>query len=113
MVLLVAVNIARFSWVGIIHYFGAAEAGSTEWSEITNSFDAYNVAVSAEVDDDYDAYVHWAKLEVPKTEDAKVALRARLARRFPVDEFNLWRSILDPKNILANAAVDEIFGVPN
>ena len=58
----------------------------------------------------YDAVDHWAKTEplylVP--EDLE-RIRRRVAKRYPVEQFNAARRKLDPKNILSNDLIDALF----
>ena len=60
----------------------------------------------------YGAVVHWAKVELPDSEAAQDGLRARLAKRLPVAEFNALRRELDPHNIMANELIDGVLGKP-
>jgi hypothetical protein len=60
----------------------------------------------------YGASWHWAKLEVPGGEAELQDVRARLAQRFPVARLNELRAVYDPKNILANRAVDALLPRP-
>lgn len=55
----------------------------------------------------YGATEHWAKIEAHQLDPGAAA--ARLAARFPVDQFNAARAQLDPKNILSNDVVDVLF----
>ncbi len=57
----------------------------------------------------FGAVWHWAKLEPPTSEAELRAVRARLAARFPVQQYNSYRALLDPKNVLANEWLDKIF----
>jgi hypothetical protein len=60
----------------------------------------------------YNAAWHWAKLEVPDSEAELQDIRARLAARYPVARLNELRAVYDPKNILANSAVDAVLPRP-
>jgi L-galactono-1,4-lactone dehydrogenase len=58
----------------------------------------------------FDCVEHWAKLEMPRSEQEARDIQARLRKRYPVDEFNAVRHFLDPKNIMANEHIDAVFG---
>lgn len=60
--------------------------------------------------DRYGLQQHWAKIEVPTDPAAISMLRKRLATRFPVELFNDFRRILDPKGIMSNRFIDALFG---
>ena len=58
----------------------------------------------------YKAVDHWAKIEVVDlTPEDKSLVRKRLAERYPVTNFNAARRRLDPKNILSNHIIDDLF----
>jgi L-galactono-1,4-lactone dehydrogenase len=99
-----------YSWVGIIMYLCSEDEQIR--TQITQAFKEYTDRVGTQLETEFDAFHHWAKIEVPTTAAEREEVRARLARRLPVAEFNALRKELDPKNILANSMVDEIFGVP-
>ncbi|KAK9069255.1 hypothetical protein SSX86_013371 [Deinandra increscens subsp. villosa] len=96
-----------FSWVGIIMYLPTTDA--RERKQITEEFFHYRHLTQARFWDQYSAYEHWAKIEVPKDKDEVAALQARLRKRFPVDAFNKARSELDPNRILSNAMLEKMF----
>ncbi|KAL0453184.1 UNVERIFIED_CONTAM: L-galactono-1,4-lactone dehydrogenase, mitochondrial [Sesamum latifolium] len=87
-----------FSWVGIIMYLPTMDARQRK--QITEEFFHYRHLTQAHLWDQYSAYEHWAKIEVPKDKDELAALQARLRKRFPVDAYNEARNELDPSHIL-------------
>jgi L-galactono-1,4-lactone dehydrogenase len=95
------------SWVGIIMYL--CDTDDQVRKNITQAFQAYRGHVAQELDDRYNAFVHWAKLEVPDDVETLASLRLRLHKRFPVEDFNAARTRLDPKGILSNAFVETLF----
>ncbi|EXB93993.1 L-galactono-1,4-lactone dehydrogenase [Morus notabilis] len=96
-----------FSWVGIIMYLPTSDARQRK--EITDEFFHYRHMTQTELWDQYSAYEHWAKIEVPKEKEELAALQARLRRRFPVDAYNKARKELDPHGILSNNKLDKLF----
>eukprot|EP00798_Chlamydomonas_sp_ICE-L_P020691 gene20691-27490_t len=94
------------SWVGTIMYLPEeAEARA----KITESFRSYAGMVQDRVMPKYGAVWHWAKLEVPTSPCELKSVRAKLAARYPVKEYNAYRTLLDPRNILANEWLDALF----
>ena len=58
----------------------------------------------------FKAVDHWAKIEVVDlTPEDKTLVRRRIAERYPVKEFNAARLRLDPKGILSNHIIEDIF----
>ncbi|XP_047941581.1 L-galactono-1,4-lactone dehydrogenase, mitochondrial [Salvia hispanica] len=98
-----------FSWVGIIMYLPTTDA--RERKQITDEFFHYRRLTQAKLWDDYSAYEHWAKIEVPKDKDELAALQARLRKRFPVDAYNQARKELDPNHIFSNYMIEKLFPV--
>ncbi|KAJ4970718.1 hypothetical protein NE237_003817 [Protea cynaroides] len=116
-----------FSWVGIIMYLPTTDARQRK--EITEEFFSYRHLTQSRLWDEYSAYEHWAKIEVPKDKEEfaaqlkkrfpheavpkdkeeLAALQARLRKRFPVDEYNKVRRELDPNKILSNAKLEKLF----
>lgn len=92
-----------FSWVGIIMYLCTEDAHQRK--AITEAFARYRGIVARELDEPFEAYVHWAKLEVPAEAGERAALAQRLAARYPLDSFEAARRRLDPKGVLSNEAV--------
>jgi len=97
-----------FSWVGIIMYLPTSDARQRK--EITEEFFNYR-SLAQSLWDDYSAYEHWAKIEVPKDKDELAELQARLRKRFPVDAYNKARMELDPNKVLSNTKLEKLFPV--
>lgn len=100
-----------FSWVGIIMYLPTTDARQRK--DITDEFFHYRHLTQAELWDQYSAYEHWAKIEIPKDKKELEALQARLRKRFPVDAYNKARRELDPNIILSNNMLEKLFPVSN
>ncbi|KAL5546478.1 hypothetical protein UlMin_006165 [Ulmus minor] len=98
-----------FSWVGIIMYLPTTDPRQRK--EITEEFFHYRHLTQAQLWDQYSAYEHWAKIEVPKDKDELALLQARLRKRFPVDAYNKARKELDPNGILSNNKLEKLFPV--
>ncbi|KAK6124867.1 hypothetical protein DH2020_041401 [Rehmannia glutinosa] len=96
-----------FSWVGIIMYLPTMDARQRK--TITEEFFHYRHLTQANLWDQYSAYEHWAKIEVPKDKDELAALQARLRKRFPVDAYNQKRKELDPNRIFSNNMLEKLF----
>lgn len=96
-----------FSWVGIIMYLPTMDARQRK--EITEEFFHYRHLTQSRLWDQYSAYEHWAKIEVPKDKEELAALQARLRKRFPVDAYNKARRELDPNKILSNNKLEKLF----
>ncbi|KAL8493853.1 hypothetical protein ACS0TY_024861 [Phlomoides rotata] len=96
-----------FSWVGIIMYLPTTDARQRK--DITEEFFYYRRLTQEHLWDEFSAYEHWAKIEVPKDKDELAALQARLRKRFPVDAYNKARKELDPNRILSNNMLDKLF----
>eukprot|EP00904_Undaria_pinnatifida_P005032 jgi/Undpi1/1659/HiC_scaffold_11.g05049.m1 len=97
-----------FSWVGVIMYLPADDMDAR--NRVADAFLSYRDLCKASLWDRYDCVVHWAKLEKPRSEKEAKDTRARLQRRFPMAGFNSLRTLLDPKNIMANDHIDACFG---
>lgn len=98
-----------YCWVGIIMYLPTEDP--VVRSRIRDRFEAY-CAVEAARFPRFQAYSHWAKLEVPHEAGAAEEMRARLRQRYPIVAFNRARRELDPHGVLANEWVDNVFGNP-
>ncbi|KAA8518044.1 hypothetical protein F0562_015536 [Nyssa sinensis] len=98
---------AIFSWVGIIMYLPTMDARQRK--EITDEFFHYRHLTQTQLWDQYCAYEHWAKIEVPKDKEELAALQSRLRKRFPVDAYNKARRELDPNRILSNRMLEKLF----
>lgn len=96
-----------FSWVGIIMYLPTTDARQRK--QITEEFFHYRHLTQSRLWDQYSAYEHWAKIEVPKDKTELAALQARLRKRFPIDAFNKARMELDPNRILSNGMLEKMF----
>lgn len=77
---------------------------------LLQAFKQYASLVEKRLMPKYGATCHWAKLEVPESEAGLKAVRQRLAARYPVQEFNKRRAELDPRAILANDWLVQLFG---
>ncbi|GFP80863.1 l-galactono-1 4-lactone dehydrogenase mitochondrial [Phtheirospermum japonicum] len=96
-----------FSWVGIIMYLPTMDARQRK--TITEEFFHYRHLTQAKLWDQFSAYEHWAKIEVPKDKDELAALQARLRKRYPVDAYNQARKELDSNHILSNNMLEKLF----
>lgn len=96
-----------FSWVGIIMYLPTADPRQRK--QITDDFFHYRRLTQTQLWDQYSAYEHWAKIEVPKDQEELASLQARLRKRFPIDEYNKARGELDPNRILSNDMLEKLF----
>ena len=96
---------AVFSWVGIIMYLPSEDPAQR--AQITERFEKYRDLVAA-LRTKYTAWDHWAKIEVPHSEEAKARMQAQLAERYPVHDFQTARRTLDPKNVLGSTRVDAL-----
>lgn len=95
------------SWVGIIMYLSTED--SFERKAITNNFFVYRSLVANHLDEKYNAFVHWAKLEVPSNSHSLETLRKRIHHRFPIKRFNYYRQQLDPHSVLSNNFIHSLF----
>ncbi|GJM88036.1 hypothetical protein PR202_ga04054 [Eleusine coracana subsp. coracana] len=98
-----------FSLVDIIMYLRTSDAWQRK--EITEEFFSYRSVTQTSLSDQYSAYAHWAKIEVPKDKDELPELQARLRERFPVDAYNKALMELDPNKVLSNAKLEKLFPV--
>jgi len=76
---------------------------------ITTEFFRYRLAAQRQLWNNYSAYEHWAKIEVPDNEEELAWLHERLRKRFPVDLYNKARKELDPNQILSNDLLEKLF----
>lgn len=95
-----------FSWVGIIMYLPTTEEKQRE--AITERFFEYRKAAQQQLWESYEAHEHWAKIEVPKDENALKWVRERLQHRYPLDKFDRARQELDPKRVLVNDVISKL-----
>ncbi|GJN13821.1 hypothetical protein PR202_gb00567 [Eleusine coracana subsp. coracana] len=98
-----------FSLVGIIMYLRTSDARQRK--EITEEFFSYRSVTQTSLWDQYSAYEHWAKIEVPQDKDELPELQARMRERFPVDAYNKALMELDPNKVLSNAKLEKLFPV--
>lgn len=95
-----------FTWVGIIMYL---PSDPLKRKEVTDAFNRYSSSIDYLVDE-FGGVAHWAKIEAPAKnidyDDNLTRVRARLSKRYPLQQFNDYRSTLDPNNILANNAIE-------
>ena len=111
-----------FSWVGVIMYLPSGQ-NDAEKAKITAKFHEY-VELLQPLLQEYNASIHWAKLEVPvqdTPEDTSMIsrisykeklenLQNNLNKKYPVKEFNQYRDALDPHRILSNNWIETCFG---
>ena len=97
-----------FSWVGVIMYLTPSQDAAGRQA-ITQAFDEYVQALEP-LCEEYKAFPHWAKIEVPAQKERLEKMKARLAARYPLAAFNVVRKGFDPKGILGNKAVETLFG---
>jgi len=95
-----------FTWVGIIMYLPTQEKEQRD--AITQRFWDYNAHCRRKLWSKFGAHQHWAKIEIPDSVDELQWVRARLAERFPVAEFNAAKRKLDPKHVLGNHLIDTL-----
>ena len=95
------------SWVGIIMYLPTDEPAQR--AAITDKFwGQYNRMCRERLWPKYGCHQHWAKIELPETDEELAAMRTRLSKRFPLDELLAFKRTVDPKGILGNTLVDTI-----
>ena len=118
----------KFCWVGIIMYTPSGQS-QEQRENIRRAFVNYGKALEPLLLK-YKAQVHWAKLEPPLasdymhsassgshddgtvgqekdvTHDVR-AVRERIRRKYPVDDFKRVRKVLDPHGILSNSLVEK------
>jgi L-galactono-1,4-lactone dehydrogenase len=99
---------ARFSWVGVIMYLppGGDAAADAVRTRVAEGFQGFTGAWEAAMWDRYGCQEHWAKIDPAALDPARLdRSRARIRRRFPVEEFNAARARLDPKGVLSNGLI--------
>lgn len=77
---------------------------------ITNIFKGKYCPLMKQVGDKVSATSHWAKLELPSTDEGLSALRENIQANYPVVLINKARKIFDPKGILSNSLIEAAFG---
>lgn len=107
---------ALFTWVGIIMYMPTSQSVE-ERQRITEHFRKY-ASIMQQVGDKYGAFPHWAKIELPPSDDSvgdscelteTLKMRQMVRNKFDVDRFNKARLELDPKGILSNRLIETLF----
>lgn len=96
-----------FTWVGIIMYLPPSQT-TEQRDAIAARFREYCKLIDPLVKE-YNGYPHWAKIELPEKKDDLIKLKQYLRQKYPVDQFNEYRHIVDPNNILSNELVDSLF----
>lgn len=97
-------------WVGIINYLPSDDVDQR--NAITEMFTGTYSDLVRSVGRPMGVVSHWAKLEKPKSVSKAVDLKLLYQDRFPVTEFNRARALFDPKNILSNPLLNQVFGTP-
>lgn len=95
------------SWVGIIMYLPSDV--ESQRIAITDRFRGPYCNLLRTVGERVNATSHWAKLEMPQSQEELTRLRASLKSRFPVSEFNQLRQMLDEHNLMSNDLMNAIF----
>lgn len=103
---------ARFNdYLEIIRPLLEEYGAHAHWAkiEIPSSSDA-DALTPIPPEDSWFSFTAGAKAEVPViTSSGKLErLRARLAERYPLKEFNAYRHALDPHDILSNGLIDRL-----
>lgn len=57
----------------------------------------------------YKCAEHWAKVDLTATGTWFDKIKQRLRERYPIGEFNVLRTRMDPHNILASKALGQLF----
>lgn len=105
-------------WVGIINYLPSDETimdptrMEQQRKDITEYFKGPYCTLLRFISDKYNATSHWAKLEPPNSIWTLIDVQLQLQQRFPLRMFNNARLLFDPKNLLSNALVNQVFGEP-
>lgn len=100
-----------YSWVGIIMYLPDSEVSAELRENITKAFKQYKSLCERKLWPEVNAVEHWAKIEMPETEDDVALLQKRTANKYPVEAFKAICSIFDPHGILRNKLTNTIFGM--
>ena len=75
---------------------------------ITRRFWEYNALCRAKLWPKFGCHQHWAKIEIPESEEELERMRARLRERFPLEELYSAKRRLDPKGVLGNELIDTL-----
>lgn len=89
---------ALFTWVGIVQYLPIEDPVSRH--NVMKCFREYS--------DVLEDVEHWAKIELPESDEKLNRLRARVLDRFPLCDVNRWRQQIDPHDILSNELLSEL-----
>lgn len=100
-----------YSWVGIIMYLPDAEVNAVAREAITKAFRGYKRLCERNLWQDARAVEHWAKIEMPGSEEEKALLQLRTYQKYPVDGFKAVCNIFDPHGILRNDLTETILGI--
>merc|ERR1712157_477351 len=84
--------------------------GCNQRKDITDVFRNIYTKLLLDIGKDYGTVTHWAKLELPNTEQECNDLQQVIRKKYPVDLFNSIRFILDPDGLLSNDIVNVAFG---
>lgn len=91
-----------YSWVGIIMYLPKDDNSNGKVRDkVTHAFRRYKETCE-QFWPRYRAVEHWAKIEMPHTEEERARLQLRMADKYPLDAFNAVRSLFDPRGILTS-----------
>lgn len=96
-----------FSWIGVIMYL-PPNLSSNKRVEVTDQFQKYCQHLQPLIDE-FEGKIHWAKIEVPQNEADRDLLRENVRKKYPVDEFNALRKVLDPNHVMTNKIIEELF----
>ncbi|CAG9464777.1 unnamed protein product [Pedinophyceae sp. YPF-701] len=99
-----------FSWIGVIMYLPTSDP--VERAMITSKFRDYVRMCEDTLMPKYGAYWHWAKLELPSSEERRRWLRSYIANKYPIRRFHARRREVDPKGQLANEVLEEALAGP-
>jgi L-galactono-1,4-lactone dehydrogenase len=98
-------------WVGIIMYLPDAD-NIPQRTAITNAFNGKYCDLMRHTGQKVNAASHWAKLELPATEQATKELQQHMRERYPVNYYNHARYTFDPTNLMSNDLINAAFGDP-
>lgn len=96
-----------FSWLGIIMYLPPDDQKQRD--AIKLAFAKYKQTCADKLWGKYRCAEHWAKLDVTAEGPWFDKVKARLRERFPIGEFNVMRTRMDPHGICASKALAALF----
>lgn len=99
-----------YSWVGVIMYLPDAdgtESCAESRENITAAFRSYKRACE-KFWPAIHGVEHWAKIEMPSSDEERLALQVRMAKKYPLDVFNAVRALMDPNQILGSPLMSVI-----